>query len=153
VTGPAAPESAAAVNAASLSTLAWTPFGKPETGWEIYAPRIAARDQTTCAPGSNALRRRPGALAGRARAAEDRVFDPETFKAMLVRWHLARPFVKVNGEGICPGAPPSRQCCPPPSPRKATAARSSSLRPGAMDAYRRMVAEAKAAGVLRARER
>ncbi len=73
-------------------------------------------------------------------------FDPETFKVMLVRWHRARPFVKVNGEGIRPGAPVGRLRCPPPSPEESYGGKTIQLRPGAMDAYRRMVAEAKAAG-------
>ncbi|WP_370526413.1 D-alanyl-D-alanine carboxypeptidase family protein [Caulobacter sp. RHG1] len=143
-----APGSAAAVNAASLSTLVWTPFGKPETGWETYAPRIAAEIGTTCAPGSNgfasALARWQGAH-GQARTG---VLDPAAFGVMLTGWHLARPFVRVNREGMCPGAPLEANLAQA-APKESYGGKAIRLRPGALDAYRRMTAEAKAAGVLR----
>jgi D-alanyl-D-alanine carboxypeptidase len=146
--GTNAPGSAAAVNAASLSTLAWTPFGKPETGWETYAPRIAAEIGTTCAPGSNgfasALARWQGAH-GQPRTG---VFDPAAFGVMLTGWHLARPFVRVNREGMCPGAPLEANLALA-SAKESYGGKAIRLRPGALDAYRRMSAEAKAAGVLR----
>lgn len=145
--GNDAPDTAAAVNAASLSTLAWTPFGKPETGWEIYAPRIAAEIGTTCGPGSNgfaaALARWQGAHGLRGTG----VVDPEVFAAMLVRWHLARPFVRTNREGVCPGAPPEANLALA-RPEESYGGKEIRMRPGALDAYRRMTGEARAAGVL-----
>jgi hypothetical protein len=146
--GGAAPASASAVNGASLTTLAWTPFDHAETGWEIYAPRVAAEIGTTCGP---ATPRFAAALAdwqsrkGRQRTG---VFDPETFGAMLVDWHLARPFVRVNRQGICPGAPPASALATA-TPRESYGGKTIQLRPGALAAYRDMAAEAKAAGVLR----
>lgn len=143
-----APASAAAVNAASLSTLAWSPFGKPETGWETYAPRIAAEIGTTCAPGSNgfasALARWQGAH-GQQRSG---VVDPATFAAMLTGWHLARPFVRVNREGMCPGAPPEANLALA-DPKESYGGKAIRLRPGALEAYRNMVSSARAAGVLK----
>ena len=140
--------SAAPVNAASLTTLTWAPFGRDETGWEIYAPRVAHEIQTACAPGTNrfaaALARWQGGHGLKASG----TFDPETFKVMLVRWHRARPFVKVNGEGVCPGAP-AVATLSTATPQESYGGKTIQLRPGAMDAYRRMVAEAKAAGVVR----
>ena len=140
--------SAAPVNAASLTTMAWAPFGREELGWEIYAPHVAHEIQTACAPSSNrfaaALARWQGGHGLKSTGA----FDPETFKVMLVRWHRARPFVKVNGEGICPGAPPVSTLATA-KPQESYGGKTIQMRQGAMDAYRRMVAEAKAAGVLR----
>ena len=145
--GADAPAGAAAVNAASLSSLAWTPFGKPEAGWEIYAPRIAAEIGTTCGPGSNgfaaALARWQGAHGQR----QTGVLDSEVFAAMLVRWHLARPFVRVNREGMCPGAPPEAQLALA-KPEESYGGKEIRLRPGALEAYRRMADDARAAGVL-----
>jgi hypothetical protein len=143
-----APDSAAPVNAASLNTLVWTPFGRGEVGWEIYAPRVAHEIDTACAPGA------PRFAAALARWQDGHglkptgVFDPETFKVMLVRWHRARPFARVNAEGICPGAPPVASLAVA-RPEESYGGKLIQLRPGAMDAYRRMVAEARAAGVLR----
>jgi hypothetical protein len=140
--------SAAPVNAASLNTLVWTPFGKGEVGWETYAPKVAHEVATACAPGTPrfaaALARWQGGHGLKATG----VFDPETFKVMLVRWHRARPFVKVNGDGICPGAPPVATLSTA-RPEESYGGKAIQLRPGALDAYRRMVAEARAAGVVR----
>jgi len=140
--------SAAPVNAASLTTLAWTPFGRPETGWEIYAPHVAREIQTACAPGSPRFAAALARWQGGHGLKSTGTFDPETFKAMLVRWHKARPFVRVNGEGMCPGAP-AVSLLATAKPEESYGGKTIQLRPGALDAYRRMVAEAKAAGVVR----
>lgn len=145
--GRDAPETAAAVNAASLSTLAWSPFGKAETGWEIYAPRIAVEIGTTCGPGSNGFASALARWQGAHDLPQTGVVDPAVFAAMVVRWHLARPFVRVNREGVCPGAPPEAGLVQA-GPKESYGGKVISLRPGALDAYRRMVAEARAAGVL-----
>ncbi|WP_454761002.1 D-alanyl-D-alanine carboxypeptidase family protein [Caulobacter segnis] len=145
--GTDAPDTAAAVNAASLSSLAWTPFGKPETGWEIYAPRIAAEIGTTCGPGSNGFASALARWQGAHGLQKTGVVDPTVFSAMLVRWHLARPFVRVNREGICPGAPPEANL-ELARPEESYGGKAIRMRPGALAAYRNMVAEAKAAGAL-----
>jgi D-alanyl-D-alanine carboxypeptidase len=145
--GNDAPDTAAAVNAASLSTLAWTPFGKSETGWEIYAPRIAAEIGTTCGPGSNGFASALARWQGAHGFQKTGVVDPAVFGAMLVSWHLARPFVRVNREGTCPGAPPEANLALA-TPKESYGGKAIRLRPGALEAYRNMVAEAKAAGVL-----
>jgi hypothetical protein len=140
--------SAAPVNAASLTTLTWAPFGRAETGWEIYAPRVAHEIQTACAPGTPRFAAALARWQGGHGLKPTGTFDPETFKVMLVRWHRARPFVKVNSEGICPGAP-SVALLSTAKPEESYGGKVIQLRPGALDAYRRMVAEAKAAGVVR----
>lgn len=144
----AAPVGAAAVNAASLTTLAWSPFGRPEVGWEIYAPRIAAEINTACGPGT----RRFAALLAQWQQAHGLrptgVMDPDTFQPMLTRWHLQRPFVRINNTGICPGAPPLSGL-DTARPNESYGGKVIQLRPGALEAYRRMVAEARAAGVIR----
>lgn len=140
--------SIAPVNAASLTALAWAPFGRGEVGWEIYAPRVAHEIATACAPAT------PRFAAALARWQDGHglrstgTFDPETFRAMVTRWHRARPFARVNAEGICPGAPPVSTLATA-RPEESYGGKTIQLRPGALDAYRRMVAEARAAGVLR----
>ncbi|PIC01064.1 peptidase M15 [Caulobacter sp. X] len=144
----AGPAGAAAANAASLSTLAWSPFGKPETGWEIYAPRIAAEIGTSCAPGSDGF---AAALARWQQAnhlPRTGVMDAAAFAVMLPRWHLTRPFVRVNRDGVCPGAPAEASLATA-RPDESYGGKTIQLRPAALQAYRRMVAEARAAGVLR----
>ena len=143
-----APTGAAAINAASLTSVAWTPFGRAETGWEIYAPRVAVEIGTACAPSS---RRFAAALAQWQAGHGLRptgVLDPATFQPMSTGWQLARPFARMNAKGLCPNAPPVSSLATA-RPEESYGGKVIQLRPGALDAYRRMVAEARAAGVVR----
>jgi len=143
----AGPPGAAAANAASLSTLAWSPFGGPEMGWEIYAPRIAAEIGTSCAPGSDGFAAALARWQQANRLPRTGVMDAATFAVMLPRWHLARPFVRVNRDGLCPGAPLEADLATA-RPDESYGGKTIQLRPAALEAYRRMAAEARAAGVL-----
>src|SRR4051812_48764418 len=55
------PSDAAVANAASFSTSAFNPFGRPETGWAYYEPLIANEIGTGCDAQSPGFAR---ALAG-----------------------------------------------------------------------------------------
>ena len=46
---------AAHANAASLTTLAWSPFRRPEVGWRIYAPTIGREIGAACGPDTEAF--------------------------------------------------------------------------------------------------
>ena len=129
---------AATANSLTLQTLPWTPFRKLETGWETYAPLIAAEIGTTCSPAA------PGfaqalAVWQRARGLPATgVFDARAFVTMFARWQARRPFVALRGRGVCPNPP-----------RVVLAARgylgkTVKLRPKALGAYRAMVAAAHA---------
>lgn len=141
---------AAATNAASLDSLAFAPFGRAETGWAVYAPRISAEIGTRCSantPGFAAALGRWQAMHG-ARATG--VLDPPTFMAMKTAWQRARPFVRMGH--MCPD--------PPPLPMLATARADESyggksilILPAALDAYRQMVAAARAADPEIARDK
>ena len=132
----------AARNAVTLTTLAWAPFGRPEAGWTIYAPLVASEIATRCPPTS------PGFAAALARWRRAHglggpgVVDEPTFAALKLVWYARRPFVAA-----------SKIACPPPPPEASLAqARKDEgwsgkavwLRPAALDAYRRMVAAARA---------
>ncbi len=136
------PKQAAAANAASLRTLAWGPFHRPETGWEVYAPRIALEIGTACAPDT------PGFAAallaweqGRKLPADGQV-DAGAFNVMNTAWLLARPFVVASQKGCPPAAPPGQLV-------QLTGAdiygKPERLLPAALAAYRRMAADARAA--------
>ena len=143
-----APSGAAEANASALTALIWSPFGRPEVGWEIYAPRVAAEIRTGCAPSTP---RFAAALAVWQKAhglPPSGRLDAITFQPMLTGWHRERPFVRINAKGVCPGAPPL-EALETAHPEESYGGKVIQLRPGALDAYRRMVAEAKAAGVLR----
>lgn len=142
MSGPVKAQSAARVNATFVNTLVWLPFRRPEIGWATYAPLIAREIGTSCGPHT------PGfaAALGRWQAGAGRggsgVFGPDDWAIMKPRWHQRRPFVALRRTG----------CPPPPGPAGLAAARGSEgymgkaiqLQPGALAAYRRMVADARA---------
>ena len=143
---------AAARNAADLDGLSWMPYGPPETGWRTYAPRIAVEIASGCAWDSPGF---ANALAGWQRAhgrPPTGVMDPETFNIMKVRWHLLRPFVVLSRGGGCPPAPPPETLVPA-RPEEAYGDRPMLLRADALAAFRRMVADARAADPAIARDR
>lgn len=129
-----APRGALAANAASLTGLVWAPFHRTETGWVVYAPKIAAEIATTCAVATPGFAAALGIWQRGHRLAPTGVFDPLTFATMKAKWQGARPFVHIDG----------RTACPPPPAILATALPSESygktirLRPGALAAFRAM---------------
>ncbi|HEY3949138.1 D-alanyl-D-alanine carboxypeptidase family protein [Phenylobacterium sp.] len=127
-------------NTDSLITLPLTPFGKPETGWAIYAPAIAREAHTACAidtPGfARALARWQFVHGLEAHGA----VDADTFAAMKDAWQARRPFVALRKDGICPD-PPTRLA--DLTPEESRLDRVVQLRPRALKALRRMVAAAR----------
>ena len=105
------PAGDAAANAASLTTLAWAPFRRPEIGWDIYAPLAAREIGSACdaaSPGFAAALsrwRRAHGLGGSG------VMDTAVFTALQQIWLARRPFVIE-----------SRKVCPPPPPESALSA-------------------------------
>ncbi len=131
---------AAKANAASEATLPLTPFGRPELGWAVYAPAIAREARTACAADT------PGFAAALARWQFGRGLTPHgavdaaTFAAMNAAWQARRPFVAVRAEGVCPDPPAQLVALTPGESRADKVVR---LRPGALNALRRMVAAAR----------
>ncbi|MCE3289412.1 MAG: peptidase and DD-carboxypeptidase VanY/endolysin [Caulobacter sp.] len=130
---------AARANAESARSLVWSPFGSEEIGWETYAPLIAAEIATACGYGDPGFAAALAAWQRRNGPVADGVLTPAMFEAMRLRWHRRRPFSKIQPED-----------CPPPTANLAYAASSEvygrpmQLRPGALAAYRRMIAAARA---------
>ena len=134
---------AARVNAASLHTLPWSGFGRSESGWEIYAPAVAAEVGSPCAPASpgfaRALRRWQQAQG----AALTGAVGPELMDRFKAVWQARRPFVALRARGVCP-EPPRDAALETASPAEGLDGKPVQLRRGALDAYRRMVAAARA---------
>ncbi|HEX3431774.1 MAG TPA: D-alanyl-D-alanine carboxypeptidase family protein [Rhizomicrobium sp.] len=136
------PHDAAAKNAHSLETLAWTPLGRPETGWETYAPSIVQEVGTGCHAASPAFAAALGSWQAKHNLAATGVLDPASFALMRQLWEERRPFVALSHIA----------CPPPPDESKLAIARADEsyggktieLLPGALDAYRKMVAAARA---------
>ena len=135
-------DAASAGNARSLETLAWRPFGRDELGWETYVPLIGREIGTACPPQSARFAERLSAWQqAEKRAATGRMGEAD-FQVMKGRWQMRRPFVRLAAKGACPA--------PPPESNLATAKVAEGyggkvvrLRPGALDAYRRMTAAAR----------
>lgn len=133
---------AAQANANSLTTLAWAPFGRAETGWEIYVPLIQQEIRTTCPANSEGF---AAALAAwqedNAQAAADGVLSEPTFVAMKGTVQTRREFVRFTSFGGCPDTPDRITAA---RPEEGYGGKQVWLRPGALAAYREMVAAAKA---------
>jgi len=145
-------ESAAARNTADIDGLDWKPYGPPETRWPTPAPRIAVEIASNCAWESPGF---ANALAGWQKAhnrSPTGVLDQDTFSLMKVRWHLLRPFVILNRQGGCPPAPPPAALATA-RPDEVYGSRPTQLRADALAAFRRMIADARAADPAIARDR
>jgi len=137
---------AAAANARSLESLAWSPFGRPETGWTIYAPLIAREIGAGCGPQTPGFAAAYAAWQGRQRFAADGIFKADDFPRLRGVIETRRPFVQLTARGICP-APPADAALQAASPAEGYGGKIVSLRAGALAAYRRMAAAARAQGV------
>jgi len=137
-----APPGAVAANAASQATLAWAPFGRAETGWAVYAPKIATEVGTACDVATPAFAAALAAWQGHRRLAPTGVFDPLTFAAMKAKWQAARPFVHIDGRAHCP-APPPPAALATAAPGESFAGKAVQLRARALAAFRAMRAAAR----------
>jgi len=132
---------AAEANAASVISLAWSPFGRPETGWEIYAPLIQREIDTTCPADSEGF---AAALAtwqpSKGLAATGTVSEA-SFLAIKAVVQTRREFVRVTFAGTCPETP---DLITEARRDEGYAGKTVWMRPAALTAYRKMVATARA---------
>ena len=138
--GPAA---AAQANAASLRTHAWAPFGRAEAGWETYAPLIARELRTVCAPQSPGFAAALAAWQADQRLPADGVLTAAVFSRLKGVIQTRRPFVRLSAQGVCPN-PPAEASLAKADRAEGYAGKALQLRPGALAAYRRLAAAARA---------
>ncbi len=148
---PAAPPScvtgeafvqAAAQNAASLDTASVAPFGRPEVGWEVYLPLTAHEIGAACPPQTPGFAQALAAWQKSHGLSASGVMDAPTLDALRLVWLRRRPFVAASGHGVCPPAPtPDRLAWT--TAKEAYGAKPVQLRPGALNAYRAMIAAAR----------
>lgn len=133
---------AAGDNSASLQTLAWSPLGMPETGWETYAPLIGREIASLCPPSSTAFAEALARWQARHGLVPDgRVAEP-TFMAMYRIWHARRPFARIDPAN-CPAPPPAADMAQA-APAESYGGKEIQLRRDALIALRRMAAAARA---------
>jgi D-alanyl-D-alanine carboxypeptidase len=132
---------AAQQNLIGARTLAFTPFGRPETGWEIYAPLTGREIGTRCGFGSPAFARDLAAWEAAHGLGRSGVMDAVTFAAMKAVWQRRRPFVEFSRRG-CPAASDETSLASVPA-SQSYGGKAMLMRQGALAAYGRMLAAAR----------
>ena len=135
-------EPPARINASSLRSLSWAPFRRDEIGWETYAPLMQRELKTLCAPDTSRFSQLLAGFQKRFRMKGTGEMDADTFNRFKGVWQERRPFVMVNVNGYCP-PPPDPATLAIAAPAESYGGKTIPLRPGALDAYRKMVAAAK----------
>jgi D-alanyl-D-alanine carboxypeptidase len=136
-------DAAASKNAASLATAAWSAFGRPEAGWEIYAPLTAHEIGSACPPDAGGFARALAAWQGAHALPATGIMDQPTLMALKLVWLRRRPFVAATAHGACP-PPPAPDQLAPARPDEGYETKPIQLRAGALDSYRALVAAARA---------
>ncbi len=118
------------------------PFGRAETGWEVYEPLIAHEIGTRCGAETPAFASVLAAWQSTRGLHQSGMMDEATFAAMSAAWQKRRPFVAANAHG-CPAAPPESSLAVVPAD-ESYGGKIMLLRPAALAAYGRMLAAARA---------
>lgn len=135
----------ALVNARSLETLAWAPFGAPEWGWETYLPLIRKELGTGCAPGSPVFARALAEFQFAHGLPPSGWFDPATFQVFRGLWQERRPFIMARvRQEPCPEPPPLHLLGYLVEAEEHADRLTRLLRRDVLDAYRSLVAAARA---------
>ena len=133
---------AGAYNAAAEANLAFSPFGRVEQGWAIYAPAIASTVSSACPAQSPAFARAIARWQARSGLAPHGGVDPSTFAAMKASWERRRPFVRVRAAGNCPDPPDEASLAEVPA-ADSYGGSTVRLRPGTLKALEAMTAAAR----------
>ena len=139
---------AAEANVAGLQLLPVSPFGRAETGWEIYMPLVAAEI------GADPVPQGVGFAAALARwqhehgLAGDGVFTPDTLTRIRNDMQARRPFLRERtAKGPCPDAPDEWSLAWT-TEAESWGARTNAARPAVLAAWRRMREAARRDGAL-----
>lgn len=132
---------AAEANATSLISLAWSPFGRLETGWEIYAPLIQREIDTTCPADSEGFAAALATWQPSQGLAATGTVSEASFLAIKAAVQTRREFVRVTFAGTCPETP---DLITEARRDEGYAGKTVWMRPTALAAYRKMVATARA---------
>lgn len=134
-------------NAQSLTRLPLNLFGRPEIGWAFYEPLIANEIGTECPAASPGFAKALAQWQSQNGQAGGGVMNALTLSAMSRLWQSRRPFV-VASRHHCPD-PPDEQSLARATATESYGGKEIQLRPDTLNAYRKLVAAARAAGVLK----
>jgi hypothetical protein len=147
--GPEVFRTAARYNAAASVNLPIAPFGRPEAGWALYGPQIAALIQTRCAPDTPGFAEAMSKWQTAHNLTPDGAVTAETFQVLKGVWQEQRPFVMLRVAKICP-AGADESALEALKPEETLGDKVVLLRPAALAALRRM-ADAARLEVIEAR--
>ncbi len=135
----------ALANAVSYTALDWAPFGPAERGWETYLPLIQKELGTDCAPASPRFAQALAEFQYARGLPATGWFDAATFQTFRGLWQERRPFImgRVRQEP-CPDPPPLYQLGYLVESEEHADRLTRLLRRDVLDAYRRLVAAARA---------
>ena len=132
---------AAEANTTSLTSLVWSPFGRAETGWEIYVPLIQREIATACPATSEGFAAALAVWQQSQGLAADGVVAEAGFLTMKSVVQTRREFVRVTAAGECPQTP---DLITEARRDEGYGGKTVWMRPTALIAYRRMVQAARA---------
>lgn len=135
-------EVAAKRNTESLRTLEFAPFGRPEHGWEVYAPALVAAVGSDCPVETPQFAERLAAWQGAHGLPASGELDAATFGAIKTALQFRRPFLKARSYNLCPD-PAIEDTLAQASPTESRWDKPVKLRPAALASYRRMVETAR----------
>ena len=132
-------------NRISWQRMEWTPFGQTEYGWETYLPLIQHELGTDCAPNSPVFARKLAEFQIGHGLPPTGWFDAATFQTFRGLWQERRPFIMSRvREEPCPEPPPLYQLGYLVESEEHADRLTRLLRRDVLDAYRRLVAAARA---------
>jgi hypothetical protein len=132
---------AARANGGSLAALAWAPFRRPETGWEVYAPLIQREIGTVCGPDTEGFAKAFAGWQGEHGLSATGLMNEADFIALKNGVQTRREFVRFTSLGTCPETADQIAAA---RIQEGYSGKAVQARPAVLAAYRRMVAAAKA---------
>lgn len=132
-------------NAVSFQRMEWAPFSATEFGWETYLPLIQKEIGTDCAPASPRFARALAEFQYSHGLPPTGWFDAATFQVFRGVWQERRPFIMARvREQPCPDPPPLYQLGYLVESEEHADRLTRLLRRDVLDAYRELVAAARA---------
>ena len=131
-------------NAISEYSLEWSPFGTSEWGWVTYLPLLQKELGTDCDANTPAFAAALAAFQARYALTATGVFDQATFLTLKGVLQERRPFVMARVRDECPDPPPINQLGYLVESEEHADRLTRLLRRDTLDAYRRLVAAARA---------
>nr|WP_316628405.1 D-alanyl-D-alanine carboxypeptidase family protein [uncultured Brevundimonas sp.] len=131
-------------NAEAAYAMPWTPFGSSEWGWRPYLPLIQHELHTRCGAGTPIFASQLAGFQQTHGLAPTGLLDAATFQVFRGVWQERRPFVMARVGGLCPESPPINQLGYLVAEEEHADRLTRLLRRDVLDAYRRLVAAARA---------